>query len=255
MSELITFEYPLHERGRTLLRLSHSFKQFDYHLTLENTWETRAAMTAMLDISAMLARADIKSELIKEMERQSVSLGKMRQSQGVDGDRLEDILLQLNSNIANLHGIDGQLGKLIRDNEFLKAILQRGSLPGGDADFDLPHYFYWLEQPHAQRVAQLQEWISTIEPLRQSVDLLLMLIRGSNIPRDEVAKNGFFQKTLDGNVTVQMVRIVINKHDHLYPEVSGSKHRFNIRFMEATPLEHPQQTHEHVPFRLTTCVI
>lgn len=255
MSELITFEYPLHERSRTLLRLTHSFKQFDYHLTLDNIWETRAAMSAMLDISAMLARADIKSDLIKEMERQSVALGKMRQSRGVDAERLEDILLQLNTNISGLHQVEGQLGKLIRDNEFLKAILQRGSLPGGDSDFDLPLYFYWLELPHAQRVEQLKEWIKTIGPLRQAVELLLALIRGSSVPKDEIAENGFFQKTLDGNVTVQLIRVVISKNDRLYPEVSGSKHRFNIRFMETTPLEHPAQTHEHVKFKLTTCVI
>lgn len=222
---------------------------------LDNTWETRAALNAMLNISAMLARADIKSELIKEMERQSVSLGKIRQSQGVDSERLEEILLQLNSNISNLHNVNGQLGKLIRDNEFLKAILQRGSLPGGDSDFDLPLYFYWLELPHSVRVSQLEEWVSTLDPLRQAVDLLLMLIRGSNIPRDEIAENGFFQKTLDGGVTVQLVRIVMNKSMELYPEVSGGKHRFNIRFMETMPLDHPQQTNEHVPFRLTTCVI
>ena len=222
---------------------------------LDNTWETRAALNAMLNISSMLARADIKSEMIKEMERQSVSLGKIRQSQGVDSERLEDILHQLNSNIINLHNVNGQLGKLIRDNEFLKTILQRGSLPGGDSDFDLPLYFYWLELPLAVRVSQLKEWVSTLDPLRQAVDLLLMLIRGSNIPRDEIAENGFFQKTLDGGVTVQLVRIVMNKNINLYPEVSGGKHRFNIRFMETTPLDHPQQTHEHVPFKLTTCVI
>ena len=222
---------------------------------LDNSWETRAALAAMLNISSMLARADIKSELIKEMERQSVSLGKIRQSQGVDSERLEDILLQLNSNIINLHNVNGQLGKLIRDNEFLKTILQRGSLPGGDSDFDLPLYFYWLELPHSVRVAQLQEWVNTLDPLRQAVDLLLMLIRGSNIPRDEIAENGFFQKTLDGGVTVQLIRIVMNKNTKLYPEVSGGKHRFNIRFMETTPLDHPQQTNEHVPFKLTTCVI
>lgn len=255
MSDLILFEYPLHERSRTLLRLAHSFAQFDFHLHQENSWETRAAMNAMLDISAMLARADIKSELIKEMEKQSVSLGKMRQTQGVDADRLEEILLQLNSSITNLHGVDGQLGKQIRDNEFLKTIQQRCSLPGGDADFDLPLYYHWLERPHADKLAQLEAWMDTIKPLRQAVDLLLMLVRGSSVARDEMAENGFFQKTLDGSVTVQLLRIAMPRHLPLYPEVSGGKHRFNIRFMQTSPLEHPSQTHEHVPFRLTTCVI
>ncbi len=255
MSDLITFEYPLHERSRTLLRLEHCFRQFDYHVSIDNPWETRAAMSAMLDISSVLARADIKSELIKEMERQSVILGKMRKTQGVDTDMLEDILLKLNTNIANMHNIGGQLGKQIRDHEFLKTILQRSSLPGGDCDFDLPLYFNWLEQSYEQRQGQLGNWMDSILPLRQSVDLLLMLIRGSAVARDEVAENGFFQKTLDGSVTVQMVRIFTSRSSHLFPEVSGGKHRFNIRFMDTEPLEHPQQTSNHVNFKLSTCVM
>lgn len=255
MSDLITFEYPLHERSRTLLRLEHCFRQFDYHVSIDNSWETRAAMSAMLDISSILARADIKSELIKEMERQSVVLGKMRQSQGVDTEMLEDVLLNLNTNIASMHNLGGQLGKQIRDHEFLKTIAQRSSLPGGDCDFDLPLYFHWLEQPYEQRKNELAGWMESILPLRQSVDLLLMLIRGSAVARNEVAENGFFQKTLDGSVTVQMVRIFINKNIILFPEVSGGKHRFNIRFMETEPLEHPQQTNNHVDFKLTTCVM
>jgi cell division protein ZapD len=255
VSDLITFEYPLHERSRTLLRLEHCFKQFDFHVSQQNSWETRAAMSSMLDISSILARADIKSDLIKEMERQSVVLGKMRQNQGVDNEMLEDILLRLNTNIAKMHNVGGQLGKQIRDHEFLKSILQRSSLPGGDCDFDLPLYFHWIELPYDQRRAQLDEWMESILPLRKSVDLLLMLIRGSAIASDEIAESGFFQKTLDGNVTVQMVRIQIDKNSLIYPEISGSKHRFNIRFMETVPLEHPQQTVQHVNFKLTTCIM
>ncbi len=255
MTELITFEYPLHERSRTLLRLKHSFNQFDYHLDFDNLWETRAAMTAMLDISAILARADIKSDLIKEMERQSVSLGKMRQTQGVDTVRLEQILLELNTCITNLHNVDGQLGKQIRDHDFLKSIASRGNLPGGDCDFDLPLYYNWLQKTHTDRRDQLLDWISSVQPLRQSVELLLSLIRGSNVARDEIAQNGFFNKSLDGNATIQLLRISVPQELEVYPEVSGSKHRFNIRFMETTPLEHPQQTSSHINFKLTTCVI
>jgi cell division protein ZapD len=238
-----------------LLRLSHSFNQFNYHLPMTDAWQTRSAMDAMLDISAILARADIKSELIKEMERQTMLLGKMRQSQGVDTHRLENILQQLSTSATELHSVGGQLGKQIRDNEFLKSIQQRSSIPGGNCDFDLPLYHYWLELPHETRSAQMQEWISCIEPLRNAVDLLLMLVRGSNIPRNEIAEKGFFQKTLDGNITVQLVRIIVDKSLALYPEVSGSKHRFNIRFMETEPLDHPPQTSDNVDFILTTCVI
>jgi cell division protein ZapD len=255
VSELITYEYPLHERSRTLLRLSHSFNQFDFHVTGDSTWETRAAMTAMIDISAILARADIKSDLIKEMERQAVSLGKMRLTKGVDTSRLEQVLLDLNTCITNLHNVDGQLGKQIRDHEFLKGIASRSSLPGGSCDFDLPLYFHWLRKPLESRQSELSQWIATVQPLREAVELLLSLIRGSNTARSEIAQNGIFNKSLDGNVIIQMIRITLPHEANLYPEVSGSKHRFNIRFMETMQLDHPQQTSSHVNFKLTTCVI
>jgi cell division protein ZapD len=255
VTDLITFEYPLHERSRTLLRLTHCFNQFDYHIDHQSPWETRAAMSAMLDISSILARADIKSDLIKEMERQTVLLGKMRQTHGVDPVALEEILQHLNTTMTNLHNVGGQLGKQIRDHEFLKSILQRSSLPGGDCDFDLPLYYQWLEMPFQDRQGQLLEWIETVKPLRMAVELLLHLTRGSAVPKDEIAENGFFQKTLDGNVSVQLLRIEVSKSQHLYPEISGSKHRFNIRFIETLPLEHPQQTQQHVNFQLTTCIM
>lgn len=255
MTDLITFEYPLHERSRTLLRLTHCFNQFDYHIDHQSLWETRAAMSAMLDISSILARADIKSDLIKEMERQTVLLGKMRQTKGVDPVALEEILDQLNITMTNLHNVGGQLGKQIRDHEFLKSIMQRSSLPGGDCDFDLPLYHHWLEMPFQNRKEQLLDWIETVKPLRLAVDLLLQLTRHSAVPREEIAENGFFQKTLEGNVTVQLIRIELSKSQNLYPEVSGSKHRFNIRFIETLPLEHPQQTQQHINFQLTTCIM
>ena len=109
--------------------------------------------------------------------------------------------------------------------------------------------------PYHDRKEQLLEWLETVKPLRHAVDLLLHLTRGSAVPREEIAENGFFQKTLDGNVTVQLIRIELSKSQHLYPEVSGSKHRFNIRFIETLPLEHPQQTQQHINFNLTTCVM
>ena len=255
MSKLITFEYPLHERSRTLLRLEHSFQQFDYHKAIDNDWETRAALSAMLDISSILARADIKSEFIKEMEKQSVNLGKMRLTQGVDSEMLEAVLLQLNTAIAQLHGVEGQLGKSIRDHEFLKSIQQRSGIPGGNCDFDLPLYYYWLQLPHEERSSQLEEWISDIQPLRQAVELLLTLIRGSSTSQHEVAENGLFNKTLDNNAVIQLIKITIPQDTQFYPEISGNKNRFNVRFIETTPLEHPKQTTNLVNFQLTICVI
>ena len=52
-----------------------------------------------------------------------------------------------------------------------------------------------------------------------------------------------------------MIRVRLPGDNRLFPEVSGSKHRFSIRFLDASNWEHPVQTQQDVAFQLTTCVI
>ncbi len=95
MPDTTTFEHPLNEKCRTWLRLSHLFEQLEFHLPHAEEWHARAAVSALLDIANVLARADIKSELLKELERYKQSLSRMADSPCVDNVRLEHILKDL----------------------------------------------------------------------------------------------------------------------------------------------------------------
>lgn len=255
MSETITFEHPINERTRLLLRLSHLFEQLQFFLPLEGAWQSRAAMSALLDISALLSRTDIKSEIIKELERHIGKLARIRQTPGVDMERLGNILDELEEKLVQLHRTEGQLGQDIRENEFLKSIMQRSSIPGGNCAFDLPQYHYWLRQTADERIQQLQQWSSKLAGLQQAVTLIVNLVRNSTTPSDEIANQGFFQKTLDAQMPVQLIRVTLPQDAGLFAEISGGKHRFTVRFLQFTSdNQRPAQTYEDIPFRLTTCV-
>ncbi len=255
MSEQITFEHPINERTRLLLRLAHLFEQMQFFLPLEAPWQSRAAMSALLDISALLSRTDIKSEIIKELERHISKLTRIRQTPGLDMERLGSILDDLEEKLVHLHRTEGQLGQNIRENEFLKSIMQRSSIPGGNCDFDLPQYHFWLRQSADERIRQLQQWTSNLGWLQQSVALIVNLVRNSTTPSSEVAGQGFFSKTLDAQMPVQLIRVSIPQESGLFAEISGGKHRFTVRFLQFTSdNQRPAQTYEDVPFRLTTCV-
>jgi cell division protein ZapD len=255
VSDQILFEHPLNEKCRTFLRLSHLFEQFEYHLPVDSTWSSRAALTALLSVAAVLARADIKSDLIKEMESYRGALSAMANKRGVDRERLEQILEQIHQANAALQRISGQLGNSLRNSEFLSSVTQRSAIPGGSFDFDLPQLHHWLQDAHPARAAQLQAWRSQVAPVQEAVDLLLALIRNSTTPQKEIAAHGFFQRNLPSGTTAQMVRVYIPQAVRLYPEVSGGKHRFNIRFLESRDLDHPVQTQSDVEFSLTTCLL
>ena len=254
MADQIIFEHPLNEKCRTLLRLSHLFEQFEHHLALPTEWSSRAALAALLDIAAVLARADIKSELIKESDRYVAALGKMADKPGVDRVRLEQILGDVQTVGENLQRVQGQLGHALRSNDFLNAVVQRSSIPGGSCNFDLPQYHFWLNQPHETRHNQMSEWMQELHPVREAVVLLLNLVRNSNLPTRELAEQGFFQRTLESQAPAQMLRVSLPRSSTVFTEISGNKHRFSIRFLQAVDNGKPLQTDKDVEFLLTACI-
>lgn len=255
MSQQIVYEQPLNEKCRTLLRLSHLFEQFDFHVPQDNPWHARAALRALLDIANLLARADIKSELLKEMERYNQSLSRMANTPGVDKDRLQHILQNLSGSRQAIRSAQGQLGASLRKSEFLNSVLQRSSLPGGGFDFDLPQLHLWLNQSHSERLLQFDDWRNEVASVHEAVDLLLSLIRHSTTATQQHAANGFFQHNLPSGAAIQMVQVFLPKDSDLYAEISGGKHRFSIRFMESRDWEHPSQTERDLSFGLNVCII
>jgi len=251
----ITYEHPLNERTRTLLRLEHLFRQAEYHLPLPEVWESRAAVEALLGIAAISARHDLKSELIKELDRQHASLRQMSALPGIDPARLSGVLDELKAMSEQLYANSGQLGQMLRKNELLKTVQQRIMIPGGSCPFDLPIFHYWLQLPAELRQRDLQEWMAALLPVRKSAQLLLALIRGSANPTPEHAKEGYFQRVLENQQTPQLIRITLPIELGLLPEVSGIRNRFGIRFLCFSQESRPVQTGDDVAFRLTLCAL
>ena len=256
MQKKIYYEQPLNEKIRTLLRLEFLFKQARHFQHGQSVWESRAGIAVLLELLALFSRADLKGELLKELERHAATLQRLARSPGVDPQRLEVILDELGEIGERLQGSAGQVGSHLKDNEFLATIRQRSAIPGGTCDFDLPVYHYWLQQPLEQRVADLDEWMSGFEAAQQAVSVMLRLIRHSSTPTREQALSGGFQMTLPTNVPVQMVRVAVPAGLECYPEVSGGKHRFSVRFLSHAGFnERPSQISEDFEFELVVCII
>jgi len=254
VSELITYEQPLNERIRTLLRLEFLFAQASAHTYRHGNWDNRAAINSLFDLISTFSRSDLKTEVMKELERQAVFLEKLAQNPQVDAKRLESVLDEMDVLIDRLHDLKSQ-DMDIRNNEFLSSIKQRSHVAGGTCDFDLPAFHFWLSQPEEKRVMDMQSWMAPFEPIKQSVNLILRLIRDSAQTTNEIAEAGFFQKSLDQNNVCQMIRVTVAGDMPCFAEISGGKHRFTIRFLQTTFSERPTQVDQNIPFKLTCCML
>jgi cell division protein ZapD len=256
MADNIVYEQPLNERVRTFLRLEHLFDTEDHFLANESEWDSRACLTLLLDIIDMLGRSDVKTELIKELERHAVTLTNLKKNPDIDLERLEIILGDINFHLEVLRDSSYQPGQMLRQDELITSIKQRSSIPGGSCNFDLPAYHHWLQNSIAERNHDLDKWREDLLVIKNSIRLALHMIRNNANPVIEQALNGFFQKPIKGNIVCQMVRVVMPKGSTYFPEISGGKHRFTVRFLEQdSTADRPVQTKKSVEFELHCCIL
>lgn len=250
------YEQPLSERIRTFLRLEHLFAKADHALASLDPWSSRATLEAVIDIMAVVSRADLKKEVIKELERHAATLQGLARNPNVDPERLRDVLDVVKNQLGKLRANENSWGQELRDDEFLSAVRQRSTITAGTCNFDLPVLHYWLQASADQRVNDLQGWLRSFEQLDSSVALCLKLVRESAIATQEVASSGFFQKTLETSTPCQMIRVCVGDDERCFPEISAGKHRFTVRFMHpARTNERPTQTDTDISFDLHCCVI
>ncbi len=140
-------------------------------------WSARAAVASLLEILAITARGDSRSEVLKELERHVNVLREYQSKTGVDPARLKSLMSNLIKLRHDLSNVGGNYMGPLRDSEFLSAIKHRSAIPGGTCDFDLPDYSYWLNRPAEVRAAEFDSWLALIRPLCDSIAELLWLTR------------------------------------------------------------------------------
>ena len=253
-SEPSIFEQPLNERMRTFLRLDFLYSQAVYHNEKASPWGSRAAVGSLLDILAILTRGDIRSDVVKELERHLALLNEFQNRQGIDTTRLRALLANLTRLRAELTAVGGAWLQPLRDSEFLASIKHRSAIPGGTCEFDLPDYFFWLNQPAEARTEAFARWLTLLRPLCDAIAELLWLTRQNGRSRQELARGGAFTIAFERDNPLQLLRIALPSAAGLYPEISGSHHRCSVRFLAWNGLAtRPTQSQADVPFTLSCC--
>ena len=249
---MITYEYPFNERIRTLLRLEDLFDRVRYFLARQDALDHHAALLTLFEILEVASRADLKSDLLQELERQKQVLLSFRNNPEISEEVLNEVIAEIEQASTALFNMTGKIGQYLRENEWLMSIKQRTGIPGGVCEFDLPSYHYWLHRDAGSRAFDLHGWINPLYPVRDASAIVLRLLRESGKPTKIVAQQGLFQQMLGGRV-VQMVGIRLPQTSEFIPEISANKYALNIRFAIFGDDARPHTSNSSVEFELTLC--
>ena len=250
---MITYEYPFNERIRTLLRLEDLFEKTAHFAQEDGALEHHAALVALFEILEVASRADLKMDLIQELERQRQTLLAFRNNPEISEEALSGALYEIEQSSAALLASHGKIGQYLRENDWLMSIKSRAAIPGGVCEFDLPSYHWWLHRPPEVRREAIAGWVKPMLPLRDAAGIVLRLLRSSGRPKHHTANSGQFQLNL-GGTAAQMVRVEVKVDEPAIPEVSANKYFLNIRFTKPPANEIKARSCERdVAFDLTFC--
>jgi cell division protein ZapD len=249
---VITYEYPLNERIRTLLRLEDLFEKALYFAEAEGGHEHHVALVTLFEIIEVAGRADLKFDLVQELERQRQILLSFRNNPDISEEALDDALREIEQSSAALLAMQGKTGQYLRENDWLMGIKNRAGIPGGVCEFDLPSYHFWLNRDPAQRHADLAGWLAPLLPINAALAIVLRLLRSSGRPERQLAARGAFQQMLSGR-TAQLIRLRLSREHAAVPEISANKYALNIRFTVPDTDMRPKQTEADIEFELTYC--
>jgi cell division protein ZapD len=251
-SQVITYEYPLNERVRTLLRLEDLFDRTEYFLSRGSPHDHHACLVGIFEILEVASRGDLKSDLLQELDRQRLFLEALRNNPAISEEKLDAVVLEIENTFAELLASSGKTGQHLRENEWLMTIKQRAAIPGGTCEFDLPSFHHWLHRDDAARRADLEVWLHPLNPIAAALRIVLRVLRESGKSAPLIAYGGIFQQ-MPMERAAHMLRLTLVRDLPCVPEISANKYALNIRFIVPGSVQRTRLFDSDVEFDLTYC--
>jgi cell division protein ZapD len=248
-----SYEFPFNERIRTLLRLEDLFKKILLNVEIGQPHTHHSALISLLQMLEIIERADLKVDVLQELDRQRIILNNLRGNPDISERTLNKTIKEIETSATALRADSTKIGQHLRENEWLMSIKQRSTIPGGVCQFDLPSYHYWLDLDDARRAADFDSWLSRMMPMYEAIGVILHILRGSGESIKYTAHNGFYQQMLTNNKSAQMLKIELLSKCQCFPEVSANKYAINVRFNGMDFVQKPRQCEHDIEFKMTLC--
>ena len=249
----ILYEYPFNEGIRTMLRLEHLFERLGRLMVRDDALDHHFALVTIFEVMDVASRADLKSDLLKELERHKSQLQSYRGHPGISEAALDEVISRIDHAFQGLIEVQGKAGQALTTNEWLMSVRSRIGIPAGTCEFDLPGYYAWQQHPAERRRTDLDRWSACLTPLAKALQLLLGLLRDSGVTQRMHATAGQFQQRLPEGKSYHLLRVHMNAGSELVPEISGHRLLVSVRMLRADAEGRLRPASEDADFEMTLC--
>ncbi len=242
------YEEPVDERIRKFLKLENYFIKINEHKIRDSVYDSYAALSTLVDLYQTLSRAEVKRELIREIDFHRSRYQEYIKLENSDKIKLNSIMEKQTVILSTLHNLKSNyLTDLHTDELFQYSVKHHDTLC---SELD-----YWLTRDYSYRLNQLNLWLELIKPIENSVYFCLDILRKSSETRENCAKNGMYILKLDSDKKIKLLRITMHSDNYFFPRVSVGPQRATISFMTLNDMNKFIQIKDDINFVIDLCYI
>ena len=253
---MITFEFPLNERIRRLLRIEEIYQKFEHQLKNTHDYFEFGCFNTLFEIVQLVSRSDLKIDFLQELERQEKKQSTLQSDQALKEEQLDlkKIISMIQVARKKLENIDVKPGFNFNNNLFLEEVKKRITSPGGLLDVDFPNFHNWtIQKTRKSKLEDFKSWSEPLMVFKDAASVLLIILRNQRHLELLKAKEGKHQKTIDPLKTFDLIRLEIAENLDVYPEISANKYTVNIFFKELSKELRKEAVKSNLEFKYSIC--
>ncbi len=227
---MIEYEFPLNERIRKFLRIEEIFKKMEAQINSKNDFSYYSCFNTFFEIMAVASRADLKGELIQEIEKQRSKMKTKMKTK-------KNILInnELYKTRVKLEKSKTVPGFSFGGDKFLTELKTRAASPFGIVSSDFPEFQYWLQKTNEiERKAYFAGKLNDFLPIKVAITNLMKLLRRNVKNKSIQTSSGSLQYKLDPLLKNDLVIISLSETSKFYPNISSNKYAVNVHFSKVS---------------------
>ena len=221
---MIKIEFPITEKIRKYLKLEYLFNQYDFFIKQKhNKYISNVIFNIIFKLNANAARADIKVELINDLQR----IANKYKHHDEEATKLKKRLEKINSFSSYS----------LNSNKMMQELKVRSESPIGINDIDFSKYKIWNELQNTRSRNMFYKNLSKdLLAIKESIYFILRIIRKQTSKENLIANDMMAQIKLDPLIRFDLLTISLKTIVSYEASISANKYAININFT------HPEDT-------------
>ena len=215
---MINVEFPINEKYRKYLKIEYLFNQYHFFIKQKHSDHLSNILFQLLfKLNTNAARADIKVELINDLQRIITKY----KTHGDEASKFKKGLEKINS--FSPFGLSS--------NKMIQELRVRSESPQGINDIDFSKYKIWTElQNTKSRNLFFKDLFKDLYIIDESLSFILKTLRKHSIKENLTANNMVAQLKLDPLVKFDLLTLNLKSNSIYEPSISANKYAININF-------------------------